>query len=82
MLFRSAAVADSITASIQQYYIKAKDEGLVQYIKIHAIIAQTPGIYDFTHLTMNGDVENIAIALDEYPGTVSIDLGIPREVGE
>lgn len=80
--YDAAAVADSITASIQQYYIKAKDEGLVQYIKIHAIIAQTPGIYDFTHLTMNGDVENIAIALDEYPGTVSIDLGIPREVGE
>lgn len=75
-----ATVADSITASIQQYYIRAKNEGLVQYIHIHAIITQTPGIYDFTHLTMNGGIENIAIALDEYPGTTSIDMGVPQEV--
>lgn len=75
-------VADSIVAAIQQYYIKAKAEGLVQYIHIHAIITRTPGIYDFTRLTMNGGIENIAIALDEYPGTISIDLGIPRGVGE
>lgn len=80
--YDAATVDDSITAAIQQYYIKAKTEGLVQYIHVHAIITQTPGIYDFTRLTMNGGIENIAIALDEYPGTVSIDLGIPREVGE
>lgn len=75
-------VVDSIRAAIQKYYIKAKDEGIVQYIHIHAIITQTPGIYDFTHLTMNGDVENIAIALDEYPGTASIDPGVSEGVGE
>lgn len=79
--YDAATVADSIASSIQQYYIKAKDEGLVRYIHIHAIITQTPGIYDFTQLTMNGGIDNIAIALDEYPGTVSIDLGVSKEVG-
>ena len=78
--YDAATVADSISKAIQQYYIKAKSEGLVQYIHIHAIITQAPGIYDFTRLTMNGGIENIAIALDEYPGTISVDLGIPREV--
>lgn len=78
--YDATTVADSIAAAIQQYYIRAKTEGLVQYIHIHAIITQAPGIYDFTNLTMNGGIENIAIALDQYPVTVSIDLGISEEV--
>lgn len=79
--YDAASVEKSIAAAIQQYYIRAKNEGVVQYIRIHAIITQDPGIYDFTGLTMNGGIENIAIALDEYPVTVSVDLGIPKEVG-
>lgn len=78
--YDATMVADSIAAAIQQYYIRAKTEGLVQYIHIHAIITQAPGIYDFTNLTMNGGIENIAIALDQYPVTASIDLGISEEV--
>lgn len=78
--YDAASVEKSIAAAIQQYYIRAKNEGVVQYIRIHAIITQDPGIYDFTSLTMNGGIENIAIALDEYPVTVSVDLGIPKEV--
>ena len=78
--YDATTVADSISKAIQEYYIKAKSEGLVQYIHIHAIITQAPGIYDFTNLTMNGGIENIAIALDQYPVTVSIDLGISEEV--
>lgn len=78
--YDATTVADSIAAAIQQYYIRAKTEGLVQYIHIHAIITQAPGIYDFTSLTMNGGIENIAIALDQYPVTASIDLGISEEV--
>lgn len=78
--YDATTVADSIAAAIQQYYIRAKTEGLVQYIHIHAIITQAPGIYDFTNLTMNGGIENIAIALDQYPVTASIDLGISEEV--
>lgn len=80
--YNAAAVAGSIAAAIRSYYVEAKNEGLVQYIHIHAIITRTPGIFDFTHLTMNGGIENIAIALDEYPGTVSVDLGIPGEEGK
>lgn len=79
--YDATAVAESIAASIQQYYIRAKNDGVVQYIRVHAIITQDPGIYDFTGLTMNGGIENIAIALDEYPATVSVDLGIQKEVG-
>lgn len=78
--YDATTVADSIAAAIQQYYIRAKTEGLVHYIHIHAIITQAPGIYDFTNLTMNGGIENIAIALDQYPVTASIDLGISEEV--
>lgn len=80
--YDASAVAESIAAAIQQYYTRAKNEGVVQYIRIHAIITQDPGIYDFTGLTMNGGIENIAIALDEYPVTVSVDPGIPKEAVE
>lgn len=77
--YDAATVAASIAERLQTYYARAKKENLVQYIEVHAIITLTPGIYDFTGLTMNGSAENIRLALDEYPATVSVDLGIPEE---
>lgn len=83
-VLRSRYDADTVLANlneaIQQYYIVAKENGLLQYIQIHAIITQTPGIYDFTHLTINGGIENIPLALDEYPRTIRIDMDRSEEV--
>nr|WP_325297165.1 baseplate J/gp47 family protein [uncultured Dysosmobacter sp.] len=77
--YDAESVTEAIKATIQDYYTTAKAENLVQYIEIHAIITRTPGIYDFTGLTMNGSTENIALAADEYPQTASLDPGIPEE---
>lgn len=77
--YDAAAVAARIKERLLTYYAEAKKGNLLQYIEVHAIITRTPGIYDFTGLTMNGSTENIRIALDEYPATAGIDLGIPEE---
>jgi len=77
--YDAVTVAASIKERLLTYYAQAKKENLIQYIEVHAIITLTPGIYDFTNLTMNGKAENIRIALDEYPETVSIDLGVQEE---
>lgn len=75
-------VVSDLTESIRQYYTTAKSESLVKYNEIHAIITRSPGVYDFTGLTINGGTVNIALADDEYPITTSIDPGVPLEVAE
>ena len=67
-------VRSDIAVRIEAYYAAVKEENLLKYNEIHAIITNTPGIYDFTGLTINGKTENIVLAADEYPNTGSIDL--------
>ncbi len=71
----------ALARSFQNYYTEAKLDNLVKYNEIHALITESPGIYDFTELTMNGDTVNIALGQDEYPATASIDAGVPAEEG-
>lgn len=78
--YDAAQVTEAIKENLQQYYVTAKEAGLVQYIEAHAIITRTPGIYDFTDLTMNGGTDNIKLAEDEYPETADIDPGITEGV--
>ena len=73
-------VVSDLAESIRQYYTTAKSEGLVKYNEIHAIITRSPGVYDFTGLTVNEGTSNIVLADDEYPITVSIDPGVPLEL--
>lgn len=79
--YTAAAVVSAIATSFQNYYTGAKLDNLVKYNEIHALITESPGIYDFTELTLNGSTANIALGQDEYPATASIDAGLPAEEG-
>lgn len=80
--YDAAAVRSAIDERIRAYYISTKTENVVKYNEIHAIITGTPGIYDFTNLTLNGGTANITLERDEYPATGSIDLGLPEEASK
>lgn len=73
--YDAASVRVAIESDIWNYYVQAKEDNLVKYNEIHAIITHSPGIFDFTDLTMNGKTDNIVLRLDEYPATESVDLG-------
>lgn len=78
--YDAASVRVAIESDIWNYYVQAKEDNLVKYNEIHAIITRSPGIFDFTDLTLNGKTENIVLKQDEYPATESIDLGVPEGV--
>lgn len=80
--YDAATVRSDIDDRIRAYYVSTKDENVVKYNEIHAIITDAAGIYDFTGLTLNGDTANIKLERDEYPITGSIDLGLPEEASE
>lgn len=75
-------VVQSFTASVKKYYSTAKAENVVQYNQIHAILTATPGVQDFTGLTMNGRTENIVLPDDEYPITKAVVPDTSMEVME
>ena len=60
--------------ALKTYYAAAKRDGEIRYVKVYAILADTPGVQDFSDLTMNGLRENLALQADEYPATVSVVL--------
>lgn len=78
--YDAASVRVAIESDIWNYYVQAKEDNLVKYNEIHAIITRSPGIFDFTGLTLNGKTENIVLKQDEYPATESIELGVPEGV--
>ena len=48
------------------------NDGAVKYIKVHALLTETPGVEDFTDLLINGSTDNIHIENDEYPYTENV----------
>lgn len=68
-------VLDRFMEQLQGYYIEAKQEGVVRYIRVGALLANTSGVKDFTGLIMNGNTANIELAEDEYPVTGLVDPG-------
>lgn len=73
--YELATVITAFSESLAKYYKEAADDGEVKYIQVHALLTNTPGIEDFTGLTMNGGTANVTINQDEYPHTYSIDGG-------
>lgn len=45
----------------------------MKYIKVHALLTETPGVEDFTDLLINGSTDNIHIENDEYPYTENVE---------
>ena len=45
----------------------------MKYIKVHALLTETPGVEDFADLLINGSTDNIRIENDEYPYTENVE---------
>ena len=69
-----ATIRKDFASALKSYYTAAKRDAEIRYVKVHAILANIPGVEDFTSLTMNGGTANISLDEDEYPATVSIVL--------
>lgn len=60
---------------IAKYYTKAKEDNIIWYNKIHAILTDDVfGVLDFADLKINGEEKNIVLDQDEYPETGKITL--------
>lgn len=71
--FELDAVVEEFKKRLDAYYRTVAEEGMVKYIMVHSILTNTPGIKDFTELTMNGATENVSVAQGEYPRTIAVD---------
>lgn len=74
--FETGTAISAFEKSLEAYYKTVSSEGVVKYNHVHSLLESTPGIKDFTGLTMNGGTSNISIAADEYPYTESVSIGI------
>lgn len=74
--YDSTTDLDTITeryeAALKEYYVTAKEEGEIRYVRVHALLADIPGVVDFASLTMNGGTSNITLEEAEYPATSSL----------
>lgn len=66
-------VLNRFKALLHKYYQTAKSDGIIKYAEIGALLINTPGVYDFDRLLINGAEVNITIMADEYPMTGEIE---------
>ena len=67
------AVVEQFKTNLLDYYKDATAGKLIIYNKVAAILANTEGVFDFSHLYINGVQENITLADDEYPTTGQVE---------
>jgi len=71
--YTAEAVVTAFKADLLKYYVEAKEEGVVRYNRVAAVLTGLEGVIDHTGLQINGGTANVAINDDEYPitGTVT-----------
>lgn len=78
----SSATEDDVIKTykeaLSKYYaeIASVDDTVapVQYVKAAAILTEIPGVADFKHFRINGALENVSFAEDEYPVTEDFEV--------
>lgn len=70
--FTLRAVQDGFAKNILRYYEEAKQEGMLVYTQMAAVLSETAGVDDYTEFFVNDKKENIPISLALYPETVEI----------
>ena len=50
--------------------------GYVRWVQVGAVLAKTPGVKDYTNLTINGVSVNIPVQHVQYPVTGEVDLRV------
>ena len=69
-----ASVVSRFKSSLLKYFNTAKENDVLKYNQIIALLAETDGVDDFSNLTVNEGTGNIKIASEMYPviGTINI----------
>jgi uncharacterized phage protein gp47/JayE len=62
-------ITDDFKSEVMKYYVKAKEENIVKFNKVHAILTNLPGVLDFEEFKINGEDNNVSLEQDEYPET-------------
>ena len=73
-----AAVKIFIADALKEFYkTLADDENNfipLKYVQVSAVLSKVEGLDDFKHLRINGSLNNVVFAADEYPDTGDISL--------
>lgn len=70
--FTVEAVKDGFAKNIMRYYEEAKQEGMLIYTQMAAVLSETAGVDDYEGFFVNGKKENIPISQALYPETMGI----------
>lgn len=60
-------IAPRLRASINNYLLTAKEEGMIRYNKVGSLVLAINEITDYSDLKINGSTENIEIATNLFP---------------
>lgn len=67
-------IKKEFTELVKKVYETAKTEGIIRYNDIRPLISSIQGLEDFNQFLMNGTMENIVLAEEEYPETGTLDF--------
>lgn len=62
-------VKTAFEKKLLNYYEQVKNENEIKYNRVLALLASLDGVDDFTEFKINGEIDNIPVADDEYPQT-------------
>lgn len=74
--FSLEQVIEDFKAAVLKYFVHAKEEGVVRYNEVHALLTQTNGVVDFVEFTMNKEKSNIVLKQDEYPEIADVHFSV------
>lgn len=70
-------VTESLTSSVQAYLRSVTiDSDYVSIAQIGTILLRTPGVIDYSSLTLNGAAANVELASEELPDLTSVQLEV------
>lgn len=59
---------------VKALYAEAKENGVLRYNDVRPLLADIPGVTDFSTFLMNGSMNNITLANIEYPATGTVSF--------
>ena len=80
-----AAIIDRFKRRLPEYWLTVGQEaiddrihhlGYVRWVQVGAVLAKTPGVKDYTSLTINGNAFNIPVEHVQYPVTGEVNLRV------
>lgn len=76
-------ITERFKKSLARYWLAVGQEaiddpvnhlGYIRWVQVGAVLAKTPGVIDYTSLTVNGGAVNIPVEYVQYPVTGEVDL--------